>query len=64
MKESLKGIAQLMNRENSPEMDIPAYISELCLTVNSCSIYIDYIGKYEERYQTLFHVVYRESFDI
>ena len=56
MKDALNGIRQLILHDISLEPDMNNYISELCSTVNSCSIYINYIGKYEERYQALFHV--------
>ena len=57
MKDALNGIRQLILHDISLEPDMNHYISELCSTVNSCSIYINYIGKYEERYQALFHVL-------
>ena len=57
MKETLKDIGKLLNYDISIEEDVNGYINELCQTVISCSTFIDYIGKYEERYQALFHVV-------
>ena len=56
MKETLQEVGKLLQQEITLDSDVNAYISELCQTVISCSIFIDYIGKYEDRYQTLFHV--------
>lgn len=57
MKNALDSISELINQDTSTKADIGQYISELCSTVNSCSLFIDYIGHYEERYQALFQVV-------
>lgn len=57
MKTALDNISELINQDTSTKTDIGQYISELCSTVNSCSLFIDYIGHYEERYQALFQVI-------
>lgn len=57
MKTALDNISELINQDTSTKADVGQYISELCSTVNSCSLFIDYIGHYEERYQALFQVI-------
>lgn len=57
MKTAQDSMSELINQDVSTKTDLAQYISELCSTVNSCSLFIDYVGHYEERYQALFQVI-------
>lgn len=47
----------LINRPLTDETNVTNYIIELCSTVNSCAIFVSFIGKNEPRYQHLLKVV-------
>ena len=56
MKDTLKEVAGLINRPVADKMGLTPYIGELCSQVSSCSLFVEFIAKDEQRYQRLLHV--------
>ena len=56
MGDTLKEVAGLINRPVTDKMGLTSYIGELCSHVSSCSLFVEFIAKDEQRYQRLLHV--------